>query len=100
MYRYYLCLNASKSGYGVCPVKSVAAGEIERVVMDRLRKVLRDPEITARISRMAESPLSIEEIRDALQNVDALWDELFPGEQARIVELLVESVVVEEKASI
>ena len=97
MYRYYLCLNASKTDYGACPVKSVAAGDIERVVVDHLRNVLRDPEITARISRMAESPLSIEEIRDALQNVDALWDELFPGEQARIVELLVEGVVVEEK---
>ena len=58
MYRYYLCLNASKTEYGACPVKSVAAGEIERVVVDRLRNVLRDPEITARISRMAESPLS------------------------------------------
>ena len=97
MYRYYLCLNASKTDYGACPVKSVAAGDIERVVVDHLRNVLRDPEITARISRMAESPLSIEEIRDALQNVDALWNELFPGEQARIVELLVEGVVVEEK---
>ncbi len=97
MYRYYLCLNASKTDYGACPVKSVAAGDIERVVVDHLRNVLRDPEITARISRMAESPLSIEEIRDALLNVDALWNELFPGEQARIVELLVEGVVVEEK---
>jgi hypothetical protein len=35
MYRYYLCLNASKTDYGVCPVKSVAAGDIERVVVDR-----------------------------------------------------------------
>jgi hypothetical protein len=75
----------------------VAAGEIERVVVDRLRNVLRDPEITARVARMAESPLRNEEIREALQNVDGLWDELFPGEQTRIVELLVESVVVEEK---
>ena len=97
MYRYYLCRNASKSGYGSCPVTSVAAGEIERVVVARLRTVLRDPEIIARISRVAESPLSHGEIRDAFQNVDALWDELFPGEQARIVELLVEEVTVEEK---
>jgi hypothetical protein len=97
MYRYYLCQNASKSGYGACPVTSVAAGEIERVVVDRLRNVLRDPEIIARVSRVVESPLSHGEIRDAFQNVDVLWDELFPGEQTRIVELLVESVVVEEK---
>jgi DNA invertase Pin-like site-specific DNA recombinase len=107
MYRYYVCQNASKSGYGSCPVTSVAAGEIERVVVDRLRNVLRDPEITARIGRVAdlsaepsakaESPLSGDEIRDALQNLDALWDHLFPGEQARIVELLVEEVTVQEE---
>jgi DNA invertase Pin-like site-specific DNA recombinase len=99
MYRYYLCDNASKTDYGACPVKSVAAGEIERVVMDRLHAALRDPEIAARIGRVAnaEPPLKLEEIRDALQNIDALWNELFPAEQARIVELLVEGVVIEEQ---
>ena len=97
MYRYYLCANASKGGYAACLVKSVSAGEIEEVVIDRLRGALRDPEIVARISRVAESPLKAEEVHDALQNVDSLWNELFPAEQARIVELLVEGVVVEEE---
>lgn len=30
--------------------------------------------------------------RDALQQLDPLWDELFPAEQARIVALLVERI--------
>ncbi|CAA6605174.1 conserved hypothetical protein [Rhodospirillaceae bacterium LM-1] len=34
------------------------------------------------------------EVRKALKEFDALWDELFPAEQARILELLVEKVVV------
>ena len=33
-------------------------------------------------------------MRDALQRLDPLWDELFPAEQARIVQLLVERVDV------
>ncbi|CAA6603837.1 hypothetical protein MTBLM1_160001 [Rhodospirillaceae bacterium LM-1] len=33
-------------------------------------------------------------MRKALREFDALWDELFPAEQARILELLVEKVVV------
>jgi len=33
-------------------------------------------------------------VRDALQRLDPLWDELFPAEQARIVQLLVERVDV------
>ena len=38
--------------------------------------------------------LSEAEVRDALQRLDPLWDELFPAEQARIVQLLVERVDV------
>ncbi len=31
-----------------------------------------------------------------MQNLDPLWDELFPAEQARIVQLLVERIDVDE----
>ena len=71
-YRYYLCLHASKNGYGACPVKNVAAGEIERVVIDQLRRVFRDPEFLARTCRAAEGELADIEVREALGNVDAL----------------------------
>ena len=33
-------------------------------------------------------------MRRALQDLDPLWDELFPAEQARIVQLLVERIDV------
>jgi hypothetical protein len=33
-------------------------------------------------------------VRDALYRLDSLWEELFPAEQARIVQLLVERVDV------
>ena len=36
--------------------------------------------------------LSRSDVRTALQQLDPLWDELFPAEQARIVALLVERV--------
>ena len=96
MYRYYHCLHASKHGYDACPVRSVAAGEIERTVIDRLRAVFRDPEMIARTSRAAnqESAVTDAEIRDALYDLDTIWDELFPAEQARIVALLVASIIV------
>ena len=32
--------------------------------------------------------------REALINLDPMWDELFPAEQARIVQLLVDRVIV------
>jgi hypothetical protein len=34
------------------------------------------------------------DVREALERLDPLWNELFPAEQARIVQLLVERVDV------
>jgi len=150
-YRYYLCVGAAKHGYDACPVKSVAAGEIEKAVVGQIRGVLRAPEIVAKVFRSVKTMESeeldrlqkqqrdledrlrmiapsvqgsapntdergelerqlqtvAEELRalegsaiherdvlKGMQNLDTLWDELFPAEQARIVQLLVEHVVV------
>ena len=38
------------------------------------------------------SDIPEDEVRQALERLDPLWDELFPAEQARIVQLLVERV--------
>jgi len=35
-------------------------------------------------------------VADALRQLDPLWDELYPAEQARIVQLLIEHVVLNE----
>ncbi len=53
-YRYYLCMKANKSGYGTCPVKSVAAGEMENAVLQQLRGIFRSPEIVAQTHRSIE----------------------------------------------
>ena len=46
-------------------------------------------------ARVADG-LSEEQVRQALRDLDPLWDELFPAEQARIVQLLVERIDVGE----
>jgi site-specific DNA recombinase len=55
VYRYYLCLHASKNGHATCPVRSLPAGEIERTVVDQLRAVLRAPEFLAQTYREARA---------------------------------------------
>ena len=52
-YRYYLCIHASKNGYDACPVRSVAAGEIEQAVVNQLRHVFRTPELISKTFREA-----------------------------------------------
>ena len=49
---------------------------------------------TWRSARPEIDGLSEAEVREALEGLDSLWDELFPAEQARIVQLLVERVEV------
>ena len=65
--------------------------------MAQVRALLRQPEVIVGTWRAAhaEAPhLTEAEVRDALGRLDPLWDELFPGEQERIVRLLVERVTV------
>jgi site-specific DNA recombinase len=50
-YRYYVCLNAQKRGWHVCPSKSIPAAEIEKFVVDQVRAVGRDPAVVAETIR-------------------------------------------------
>ncbi|MEL6207683.1 MAG: zinc ribbon domain-containing protein, partial [Pseudomonadota bacterium] len=95
LYRYYVSQTVLKHGAGACPVGRVPAGEIEAAVVDQLRTVFRQPEIVAstwKAARAHAEDVTEADARTALHQLDPLWDELFPAEQARIVALLVERV--------
>ena len=97
LYRYYVSQDVLKRGPDACPVGRVPAGEIEAAVIDQLRGIFRQPEIvvgTWRAARAEQDDITEEEVREALLQLDPLWDELFPAEQARIVQLLVERIDV------
>ena len=97
MYRYYTCQNALKNGADACPVKNVAAGDIEEIVLRQLQALIRSPEMVARIwreSKADEDGLTEQETTQALKNLEPVWDALFPGEQHRLVQLLVDRVTV------
>ena len=97
LYRYYVSQTVLKHGAGSCPVGRVPAGEIEAAVIDQLRAVFRQPEIVAgtfRAARTQDEDITEADARAALNQLDPLWDELFPAEQARIVALLVERVEI------
>jgi site-specific DNA recombinase len=97
LYRYYLSQTVLKNGSTDCPVARVPAAEIERLVVDQVRRLLLSPEIivqTWRRARRSIKGVTEVEVRSALHTFDPLWNELFPAEQARIVDLLVERVDV------
>ena len=95
LYRYYVSQTVLKHGAGTCPVGRVPAAEIEAAVVDQLRAVFRQPEIiigTWKAAKPHDGEITEAKVREALMQFDPLWDELFPAEQARIVQLLVERV--------
>ncbi len=97
LYRYYVSTDVLKIGATQCPLRRVPAAEIERAVIDQVRVILRAPEIiihTWRAARRTMGDITKAEVRDAIERLDPAWDELFPAEQARIVQLLVERVDV------
>lgn len=95
LYRYYVSQTVLKHGAGSCPVARVSAGDIEAAVIDQLCAVFRQPEIVAgtwKAARLQDGEITEANTCAALQQLDPLWGELFPAEQARIVSLLVERI--------
>jgi hypothetical protein len=99
LYRYYVTTSVTKLGPDTCSIRRLPAAEIEAAVIDQLRVLLRSPEMIVKTwaaARQDSNGITEAEIRDALVTLHPLWDELFPAEQQRIVQLLVERVDVSE----
>ncbi len=97
LYRYYVSQAVLKEAAADCPLGRVPAAEIEKIVIDQVRTMLRSPEIivqTWRRARKTSKTLTETDVRSALFEFDRLWNELFPAEQTRIIQLLVERVDV------
>jgi len=86
LYTYYVSQAVLKGTDDGCTVRRISAGEIDGAVMDQVRALLRQPEVVIGTWRAAQG--------EALEQLDPLWEELFPAEQARIVRSLVERVEV------
>jgi DNA invertase Pin-like site-specific DNA recombinase len=98
LYRYYVSQSVLKGEREPGSLARVPAAEVEAIVVAKVRAMLRDPKIVAGVFRAARSQapgLTEADARAALERFDPLWEELFPAEQARIVQLLVARVEVE-----
>jgi site-specific DNA recombinase len=93
---------AIADGYDICAVTSVPAADVESAVLDHVQKLLAAPELVARTwaaaRRETEDEISERDVTVLLADFTAVWNELFPAEQARIVQLLVERVDVQDNA--
>ncbi|MBF9028717.1 recombinase family protein [Rhodobacterales bacterium FZCC0188] len=96
-YRYYVSMDLLKNRetpeYGI--PRRLPANTAEAAVISEIRRVLRTPETTAQvIAALDRDNISEKDAIEALQHFPNLWDQLFPGEQARIIQLLIRRVTV------
>jgi len=102
LYRYYITTDLLRTGSSTRPVRRVPAAQIEGVVVSQIRSMVQTPEIviaTWRAAKQTIKGLTERQVRDELRRFDELWSELFPAEQARLVQLLVDRVDISEKGS-
>jgi hypothetical protein len=88
------------TGSSPSPIRRVPAAQIEDAVIAQIRAMVQTPEIivaTWRAARKTLKGLTERQVRDELSRFDALWSELFPAEQARLVQLLVDRVDISAK---
>jgi DNA invertase Pin-like site-specific DNA recombinase len=96
-YRYYISQRDAKEYGGVSGLPRLPAAELESAVLDQLRAMLRSPELVGEVLPQAlklDPALDEAKVTVAMTRLDAIWEQLFPAEQTRIVKLLVEKVIV------
>jgi hypothetical protein len=99
LYRYYVSMDVIRNretGEETAPMR-LAAGMVEDAVVTEVRRILHTPEVVTQVIvalKRQEVPTTEADAIAALHDFSALWTQLFPAEQARIVHLLVRRVTV------
>ena len=99
LYRYYVSMDVIRNretGEETAPMR-LAAGMVEDAVVTEVRRILQTPEVVAQVMAALKKEKGAVSEADAiavLHEFSALWAQLFPAEQARIIQLLVRRVTV------
>jgi len=99
LYRYYVSMDTIKNretGAETAPMR-LAAGMVEDAVVTEVRRILQTPEVVTQVItalKQQDGAVSEADTIAALHEFNALWAQLFPAEQARIIQLLVRRVTV------
>jgi site-specific DNA recombinase len=99
-YRYYVCTNAQKCGWSVCPSKALPASEIERFVLERIAEFAQNADAwEAALDEAGEGQQpGARNVHDktvltqTLSTLPDVWSRLRPDVQGRLIALAVERV--------
>jgi DNA invertase Pin-like site-specific DNA recombinase len=99
LYRYYVSMDVIRNretGEETGPMR-LPAGMVEDAVVTEVRRILQTPEVVTQVLaalKRDSGGASEADAISALHEFKALWSQLFPAEQARIIQLLVRRVTV------
>ncbi|HMW48514.1 MAG TPA: recombinase family protein [Cellvibrionaceae bacterium] len=96
-YRYYVSQRDMKEGAGASGLPRLPAAELESAVTEQLRQILRSPQLLDEVIEKAlvlDTDLDRAKVTVAMTQLELVWEQLFPAEQARITKLLIEKVIV------
>ena len=102
LYRYYITNELLRYGSTTSTVRRIPAAQIEAAVISQIKSMVRAPEIivaTWRSAKQSIQGLTERQVRDELHRFEDIWSELFPAEQARLVQLLVARVDLSESGA-
>ena len=94
-YRYYIDNKNNRFGKGADTFGTLAAGQIEALVVEQVLGVLQSPATVQWVwDAVHSSGAQLDEpaVVLAMRNLAQVWNTLFPQEQSRIVNLLIERV--------
>jgi DNA invertase Pin-like site-specific DNA recombinase len=97
MYRYFTPSARRRRVCKNCTVGHVPAGELEKMVLDVLKNLSLAPDILTQIwQELVDSGMNLTEddLKAKMTNFDAMFEQLFPVQQQRLVQLFVQKVVV------
>ena len=96
-YRYYVPIRKLRFGADASEAGRVPAEPIEQLVLAQVHAVLKAPEAVQAVwdaVRAQHPEISEPEVVLQLREIGAVWEQLFPEERRRIVQLLIERVTL------
>ena len=100
LYRYYVStdtIRGREGGTAGHPLARMPADLVERATVQEMLRLVRAPELAAdaiRLVRSEDPDITDSDVVAALDEFWSLWSTLIPAEQARLIRLLVERVIV------
>lgn len=91
-YAYYICIKDTKRDISTCPIRRVAAGDMEKAVVEQVGVLFRSPTFVSQVARHLDDDITT--VMEAMQDIDGFWKELFPIEQNRLLHLLIDRVTL------